>query len=126
VFSSNVRVRIALPGTSEFYYYPDAMVECSGLPNGAKYAEAPVVIFEVLSPETERVDMGEKLGHYRSLPSLNAYVVVNQYNPAVTVYRREAGSWNMEFFGRLDATLELPEIGCRLALAAIYDRTGFS
>jgi len=126
VFASNIRVHIRLPGISEFYYYPDAMVECSGLPNGANYAEHPVVIFEVLSPETERVDMGEKLAHYRSIPSLRVYVIVNQYNPAVTIYRRHDDQWEMEFLGRFDAMLDLPEIDCQLPLSAIYDRTGYS
>ncbi len=125
-FGSNIRVRIENPGMAEFYYYPDAMVECSGLPNGTHYAEEPVVIFEVLSPETERIDLGEKLAHYRSLPSVRVYAVVNQHNPAVTIYRRRGETWEMEFLGRTDGTLELPEIGCRLPMAAIYDRMGFS
>ena len=122
VFSSNLRVRIRLPGRTEFYYYPDALVDCSRLPNSAIYAESPTVIFEVMSPDTERVDQGEKLANYRTLPSLRVYVLLNQNNPAVTVYRLADGEWQMEFYGSIDAVVELPEIESRLALAEIYDR----
>ena len=121
-FGSNLRVRIRQPGRAEFYYYPDALVDCSGLPGDAIYAEAPQVIFEVLSPETERIDVGEKQGYYRSLPSLRVYVLVHQFNPAVTIFRRVGEEWQTEFLGKLDATLELPEIECRLPMAVIYER----
>ena len=122
VFSSNLRVRIRLPGRAEFYYYPDALVDCSRIPNDAIYAEAPTLIFEVLSADTERVDMGEKLSNYRTLPSLRVYGVVNQINPAVTVYRLLGDEWQMEFLGAIEASVELPEIECRLPLAEIYER----
>ena len=122
VFSSNLRVRIRLPGRAEFYYYPDALVDCSRIPNQAIYAEAPTVIFEVLSPDTERVDLGEKLSNYRTLPSLRVYVVVSQSDSAITVYRRANDEWQMEFHGTLDAVIELPEIEGRLSLAEIYER----
>ena len=122
VFSSNLRVRIRQPGRAEFYYYPDVLVDCSRLPNNAIYAEAPTVIFEVLSADTERVDQGEKLANYRTLPSLRLYVVVSQTEAAVTVYRLAEAEWQMEFYGSLEAVVELPEIECRLSLAEIYER----
>lgn len=122
VFTSNMRVRIRQLGRAEFYYYPDALVDCSRLPDDAIHAEAPVVIFEVLSAATERVDVGEKLLHYRSLPSLRVYVLIDQINPAVTLYRRVGEEWEMEFLGTIEATLELPEIECRLPLSEIYER----
>lgn len=122
VFSSNLRVRIRQAGEAEFYYYSDALVDCSNLPGGAIYAQEPVVIFEVLAPETERVDMGEKLGYYRTLPSLKAYVLINQFNAAITIHRRRGDLWETEFLGRVDATLKLPEIQCQLPLSTIYER----
>ena len=122
VFSSNLRVRICQPGRAEFYYYPDALVDCSRVPNDAIYAEAPTVIFEVLSADTERVDQGEKLANCRTLPSLRVYVIVSQTEAAVTVYRLADAEWRMEFFGSTDAVVELPEIECRLPLGEIYER----
>ena len=64
-FTSDTRVRVR-PGEGEFYYYPDATVDCSGRANDSKYAESPRVIFEVLSPATERTDRVEKLQNYQN------------------------------------------------------------
>lgn len=120
-FGSDMRLRIQRPGAT-FYYYPDVTVDCSG--RDEDEVEEPSVIFEVLSPATERADTGDKLFNYQSLPSMRAYVLVNQSNPALTIYRRggESDEWVMEFLATLDATLELPEIGCVLPLKVIYER----
>ena len=40
----------------------------------------------------------------------------------MTVYRLTEGEWRMEFYGSLDAAVELPEIESRLPLAEIYER----
>ena len=122
-FSSEIKVRIQRDAAS-FYYYPDVVVDCSGAANGSLFAEAPRVIFEVLSPDTERIDRGEKLRNYQSIPTLDAYVLVDQYHVAVTVYRRTAEGWVMEFLTEKTDILEIPGIECRLPLATIYERTG--
>jgi len=119
-FGSDMRMRIRKPSHT-VYYYPDVTVDCSG--RNVQEIEEPSVIFEVLSPDTERADRGDKLVNYQSLPSMCAYVLVDQYKAAVTVFRRTDGeAWEMEFLGDMDATLELPEIGCTLPLRAIYER----
>src|SRR6478736_5254406 len=58
VFGSDMRLRIRNAGAT-FYYYPDVTVDCSG--STSDEVDQPSVIFEVLSPETERFDRGEKL-----------------------------------------------------------------
>ena len=119
-FGSDMRLRIRKPGAT-FYYYPDVTVDCTD--SRAQEIEEPSVIFEVLSPDTERADRGDKLVNYQSLPSMRAYVLVDQYRAAVTVYRRRSGDeWEMDFLGDIAGTLELPEIGCSLPLASIYER----
>ena len=122
-FSSEIKVHIQRDAAS-FYYYPDVVVDCSGAANGLLFAEAPRVIFEVLSPDTERIDRGEKLRNYQSIPTLEAYILVDQYHVAVTIYRRTAEGWVMEFLTEKTDTLELPGIECRLPLSTIYERTG--
>jgi Uma2 family endonuclease len=122
VFSSNVKVRIQT-GFAEFYYYPDATVDCGTARGESLFAAEPRVIFEVLSPSTERIDRGEKLRNYQALPSLEAYVIVDQSRPAVTLYRREGSSWKMELVTEQDAIVSFPGVGCTLTLASIYERT---
>ncbi len=123
-FSSDIKVRIQRDA-ADFYYYPDVMVDCSGAENSSLYAEEPRVIFEVLSPDTERIDRGEKLRNYQSIRSLDVYALVDQFHVAVTVYRRTENVWTRELFTELDDSLQLPGIGCALSLATVYERTGF-
>jgi Uma2 family endonuclease len=125
IFATDLKVRIRT-NTAEFYYYPDLTVDGSRLPNGAQFAEQPKVIVEVLSPETERIDRGEKLRNYQSLPSLDAYVLVDQQRWAVTAYRRHEGSFGRELLTAASDQLLLPTIGCAVALAVIYERCGLS
>lgn len=122
-FSSDLKVRIRT-NTAEFYYYPDVTVDCSGVADTALFAEQPRVLFEVLSPETERIDRGEKLRNYQSLPSVDAYVLVDQHRIAVMVYRRSEGGWVRELLTDKAGDLDLPTIGCSIRLATIYQRTG--
>ena len=121
-FMLDLKVRIRRC-EAEFYYYPDIAVDFSPLSLTAHYAEEPRLLFEVLAPDTERIDRGEKLQNYQSLPSLQAYVLVDQAKLAVTIYRRIGESWEIEFFHRPDDILRLPEIECELSLSAIYERT---
>ena len=119
-FGSDMRLRIRKPGAT-FYYYPDVTVDCSGSKDDE--IDQPTVIFEVLSPDTERGDRGDKLVNYQSLASMRVYALVDQFRLAVTVYRRGEGDvWTREFFSDAEATVDLPEIGCALTLRAIYER----
>ena len=120
-FTTDLRVRVRTRN-AEFYYYPDVLVDCSGNADSALYAEKPTVIFEVMSPETERVDRHEKLSHYQAIPSLQAYILVDQFHLIMTVHRRSEDGWNSEIL-TAGQTLELDCIQCRLPLEAAYERT---
>jgi Uma2 family endonuclease len=53
-----------------------------------RVATAPCLIVEVLSPSTAKLDRGEKLRAYRSIPSLLAYLIVHPDSLDVDVHRR--------------------------------------
>jgi Uma2 family endonuclease len=122
VFSSDVKVRIENDG-AEFYYYPDVTVDCGSPAGSSLFAEQPVAIFEVMSPDTERIDRGEKLRNYQSIPSLNLYALVDQFHTAITVYRRAGDTWTTEFLTKKEDAVVLPDVDCTLSLADIYERT---
>ena len=113
-----IRSRVA-----DFYYYPDVLVDCTPFRGESLYAEAPRVVFEVLSKDTDRTDRYEKWHKYQTIASLDVYVLVDQFKPAVTVYRRTEDGWKTELFTLQTDILELPTIGCSLPLATIYERT---
>jgi Uma2 family endonuclease len=84
------------------------------------------VIIEVLSESTEAYDRGKKFAHYRTLPSLEEYVLVAQDRPEVLVYRRQANSqWLLTIAAHLEDTIELLSINSRLKLTDIYEDVTF-
>lgn len=104
--------------------YPDLSVLCGEpeLTDGERTLHNPVVIFEVLSPSTSSYDRGDKFLHYRSIPTLRDYVLVDGETLLVEHFRRspDGFEWVLhEHRGRAQV-LRLPAIGVELALEEIY------
>ena len=69
-YGSDTKIRIRNPRDVRFYY-PDATVVCRSNPPEDVFQDEPVVIVEVLSQGTRRIDEGEKRDSYMSIPSLS-------------------------------------------------------
>lgn len=81
----------------------------------------PVLVAEVLSPSTAAFDRGLKFTHYRVLPSLQEYVLIDTERPSVEVFRRDAdGRWVLYPYGPGE-TVEFSSAGMKMPLAAIYE-----
>src|SRR5690242_2569608 len=85
--NSDTKIRVRLP-THLRFYYPDASVVCRPNPPDDSFQDEPAVIIEVLSETTRRIDEGEKKDAYLTIPSLCAYMLLEQDRPAAVVYRR--------------------------------------
>lgn len=96
-YMSDMRVNVKASGS---YFYPDVVVTCSAADKWNKRVKSePTLVVEVLSPSTEAFDRGMKFVHYRTLPSLREYVVVDVDARAVEVYRIGAdGLWVLHPF----------------------------
>lgn len=95
VFTSDLRVRIPATGLST---YPDAAVVCGRTqraPDDVLAVVNPQLLVQVTSPSTEEYDRGEKLRHYKHLPSLREVVIVSHREPRLTLHRREDGEWTV-------------------------------
>lgn len=58
------------------------------------YETAPCLLVEVTSPSTESIDRREKLAVYKNIPSLKAYLIVEQNRKVIERYwRDEEGEW---------------------------------
>ena len=121
-FATDMMVKIP-PAFAEAFYYPDVLVACDPTDSAKYYRERPSLIFEVLSPETERTDRREKAIAYRQIPTIEAYVLIEQDHVAVTVLRRAEPGWQSELLEGSDARLKLPGIGLEIRLDRIYERT---
>ncbi len=75
----------------------------------------------MLSPSTETTDRREKLVNYRTLESLQEYVLVSQEEIKIEVYRQDAqGNWSLTILGK-DDELCLDSIDLNLTMADIYE-----
>ncbi len=132
-FVSDMRVRIpatsSLPrrGTDDKFTYPDVVVVCGEAQmeeeEGLEILLNPTLIVEVLSPSTEDYDRGRKFAYYRSIPSLQLYLLAAQDRVHVERFeRQESGLWVLYETDDPAETLELPAIGASLALEDVYYR----
>ena len=123
-FGSDSRVRVS----SQAYVYPDVTVVCGEQQPIDEHDDLltnPVAIFEVLSPSTEKYDRGLKFQLYRTIDSLNDYILVNQEQVRVEQYTRHAdGTWTFRDYQSPDEELKIDSIGVAIPLRRIYDRVG--
>lgn len=106
--------------------YPDALIVCGPPKPKSTFTTDPVVLFEILSPSSARLDLGAKNVEYQGLASLRRYVVLHQTQAAAEMFARDAeGEWTYAF---LDArgVLDMPEAGIVIPLSEIYEDVAFS
>lgn len=119
-FGSDIRVKVATTG---LYTYPDAVVVCGEValePARPDTLLNPTVIFEILSPSTERYDRGEKMSQYKTLPSIHQIVLINQSRQVVESFIRvNAGAWQVEEYGP-DQSLPIPSAAADVPIGQLY------
>ncbi len=123
-FDSDLRVYV----DARMYTYPDLSVGCPELEFDSDVGDNfqnPIVIVEVLSPSTEKLDRRTKFRRYRLMSSLKQYVLVSQDAPYVEVFTREGDMWTYTDFAGLDARVHLASIDCTIVLADLYSRVRF-
>ncbi len=120
VLTSDLRVKVSPTG---LYTYPDIVIVCDK-PDflDAKFDTLlnPRIIVEVLSESTEGYDRGTKFKHYRSLPSLQEYVLVSQDRPLIERYFRRENSWDFSDVAGLSEAFEFAAVAVRVPLSEIY------
>lgn len=122
-------MRLWIPQTRT-YTYPDVMVITDGLQmlEGRKDTVMnPRLIVEVLSASTKDYDRGEKFRFYRSLPSFQEYLLVDQYSIHVEhVAKNPQGQWVLTDYDEPTATIDLTSLNCPLSLPQIYRKVAIS
>lgn len=125
VHQSDLRVKIS----ARKYFYPDITIICGEAilaDNEFDNFLNPTVIVEVLSPSTEAFDRGNKFQFYRSIASLQEYILVSQDTARIEgFFRQESGLWTFDASIGLDTRFKLSSIDCTFDLATIYQRISF-
>jgi Uma2 family endonuclease len=115
-------VKILTPGKAR---YPDGLVTCSPIKPDATVIDNPVVVFEVVSEDTARIDRIEKLREYQAVPSIRRYVILEQKSVAATVFERHGKNWTAYAITEED-TLRMPEIEIEIPLIELYESLDFA
>ena len=116
VFGSDMKVR----AREDVAYYPDVSVECGEFDAEDVISEQPVLVVEVTSRGTMRVDRGEKLDNYRQISSLQSYLIVDQNRRRVSHHFRTPAGWLAQEFEGAEI-IRLACLNVDLALDEIYE-----
>lgn len=122
VFNSEMKLRTKT-NNDERYYYPDVFVSCDPNDRASHSRSSAVLVVEVLSPSTERIDRTEKFEAYREMPSLLEYGLLSQDGIELELFRRRTG-WEREFYQR-DNTFTLESVNLTLNVSALYRQITF-
>ena len=123
VLSSDMRVNIA---AKNIYYYPDILVTCDDRDRlTKKHKSYPCLIIEVLSNSTEAKDRGVKFADYQTIESLQEYVLINQQEQRIEVFRRsDRKFWILETY-TAGEDVELKTINLTIPISSIYEDIEF-
>lgn len=104
------------------YRYPDLVVSCDDRDKTALNALSyPKLIIEVLSPGTEALDRGDKFKEYRTLPSLEEYVLISSTQINVEIYRRGEGRLWLYTAYQSEDLIKLQSVGFEFPIKLLYE-----
>ena len=121
-------MRLWMPD-QERYTYPDVMV-VKGQPIFTDEKQTgitnPCLIIEVLSNSTGEYNRENKFKLYRSIPSFQEYILVEQTSYGVEQYAKQAnGKWLLADYVGEDAVLKLESVDFEISLMDLYKRVAF-
>lgn len=121
-------VKLSIP-RYRIYTYPDLMI-ISPEPiyegTGSTIVTNPLMIVEVLSKSTETYDKSRKFRYYRSIPTFQEYVMIDQYEYFVEQFHQnQDGQWVLTEYETPDAVLSLKTLNFKISLSDIYAGVNF-
>jgi Uma2 family endonuclease len=107
--------------------YPDIVVDPAPAAPRDLIAAAPLLIAEVLSPSTERIDLGDKAAEYLHLQSLAAYLVFAQDEQKAWIWLREPTGFppGPRVLTEPNEVIRITVLGVDFSLAEIYNLVTF-
>ena len=112
-----VGIKLFIPALNRFYY-PDVMVLCDPQNADDKVFQYPCFVAEILSPSTAGTDRREKLQAYRTIDTLQGYLMLDPVENAAEYVVRTPQGWQLERF--TEGSLEVGCLGLSLELPALF------
>ncbi|PSB06512.1 hypothetical protein C7B69_24195 [filamentous cyanobacterium Phorm 46] len=111
------------------YTYPDVMVVARPIELQSGRTDTitnPVLIAEVLSKSTKAYDRDEKFAAYRSIPSFQEYLLIDQYRLQVQQYSKtDANKWIFSEYSCAGDRVSLTSIPVEFLVADLYENIDF-
>jgi Uma2 family endonuclease len=111
------------------YTYPDIVLVQGALElqEGRKDTITnPLIIVEVLSKSTGNYDQTDKFAAYRTIPSFQEYILIDQYSFRIEHYvKTEPRKWVFQEYDESDVSFCLTSIPFEISLADLYDKVEF-
>jgi len=114
-FGSDMKVKIG-----ENFYYPDVLVDCNFDESTPYFTDKPIIIVEVLSKSTRKIDKTTKKMMYFNIPSLQEYLIIEQDYCEIEVFRR-SDHWKSTVY-LLGNEIHFESINLTLSVEDIYHR----
>ncbi len=113
----------------DLFTYPDLMIVCDKPQFYTSRTDIilnPLIIIEVLSKSTEAYDRGKKFQFYRSLPSFQEYILIDQYSIHIDQFYTDAqGKWILTDYNDSKSILKLTKIEFEIPLEKTYHLVDF-
>lgn len=111
------------------YTYPDILIiqgELQLQEGRRDTLNNPMMIAEVLSDPTEAYDRSGKFAAYRTIPSFQEYVLIDQHSLHIEqYYKTEPRKWIFSEYDGEEAILLLNSVPFEISLADLYDKVDF-
>ena len=123
-YISDMKLRVE---QMDAFYYPDVMVSCSAQDNKAEqYLSEPTLIAEVLSESTAAFDRGNKFAAYRTLATLQEYVIIDISARSVECYcRTPENDWLLHDY-RGDDACTFTSVGVTVPMVELFENVVMS
>ena len=116
-FASDMKVKTSVGN----YRYPDVLAVCDNdFIENNHVTQTPVILVEVISRSTRKIDERDKFLEYINIPTLKEYVIVEQDVVDITVYRKSDDWHSKHYF--LGDEIHFESIDLILSVEDIYDR----
>jgi len=118
-YMADMKVRIE---QADVFYYPDVMVTCDQQDRTPDdFKRYPRLVVEVLSPSTAAFDRGDKFADYRTIETLQEYVLISQQRVSVECFRRNAEGFWVLYSYSADDEIYLESIDFHCPITALYE-----
>lgn len=111
-------MKLRAPDSTSFFY-PDVMLVCDRDSGDNDAETSPCLLVEVLSGSTASHDRFGKYGVYTAIPSLQTYLIVEQWERRVYAYGRQPDGWELQDLSA-SGSIDLPCLGRAITLDEIY------